>query len=128
MPFKGYSLSRPSLVSSCVAAKTLKGEEINNSKETARSTADIFHTLTKLKNAKGLFLLGIPVVTQAQIISDSDKDAADIPSFDSSHPLLYVRYGSCGERGLCVSIAANKARLLHRKQVRGSVRRRLSLF
>lgn len=68
MPFKGYSLSRPSLVSSCVAAKTLKGEEINNSKEAARSAADIFHTLTKLKNAKGLFVLGIPVVTQAQII------------------------------------------------------------
>lgn len=68
MPFKGYSLSRPSLVSSCVAAKTLKGAEINNSKETARSAADTFHTLTILKSAKGLFVPGIPVVTQAEIV------------------------------------------------------------
>lgn len=36
VPFKGYSLTLPSLVS--FAAKTLKGEEINNSKRVQRKT------------------------------------------------------------------------------------------
>lgn len=90
-------------MSSCLAAKTLKREEINISKEAFREKEMwAMHKvlITVLKNGQVLIVLEVSFIIQAEITKTMARMHLHIPSYNFSHPLSYVRCGPCGEKDL----------------------------